>query len=206
MYYSSQTIFRALSVIGILLGTSSCTQETMIRINATSSAKLLPNTEIRFKACGESPDSCKEIFEKINRIKIDLTDINYKKYIEHTSIQSKASADIYRKNRENEKCIKIGAENLGLVGFKQECAVPMPNYIQFVELDKNKFQPNEEDSVKIIKEVSISTLHEYTFSKSDGSIVVICPTRFCAISSADGGWIGIGERGKPNELTSLISN
>ncbi len=207
MHFSTRAIFRAVSVMVILAGSNSCAQDTMIKINSALSVNLVPNTEIRYKACGESSNNCKEIFENINDKKSKLTENAHARYIEYKNNQAKAKIT----TNANPKCINLNPANTGVFNasdYRCESNITpiidmSPNHI--VEPDEIRFNPTEEDYKKIIKEVSNTNLNEYTFSKSDGSIVVICPTRYCAIASADGGWIGIGERGKLNELASLIS-
>jgi uncharacterized protein YraI len=197
MYFSSQVIFQSVLAILVLVGTTSCTQDPMIRINSTSSVKLVPNKEIRYKSCGESSDGCQTIFQNINSEKIKSRDISRTRYIQYMSQQNKATIEANKKI----------SGSLPIVGY----ASPMTAVYSEKSLAddaerQGQFEPTEEEIKKIIREVSIINLNEHTFSKSDGSIVVICPTRYCAIASADGGWIGIGEQSKPNQLGSLISN
>ncbi len=197
MYFSSQVIFRSVLAILVLISTTSCTQDTMIRINSTSSVKLLPTKEIRYKSCGESFDGCQTIFQNINSEKIKSRDISRTRYIQYMSQQNKATIEANKKI----------SGSLPIVGYASlMTAVYSEKSLANDAERQGQFEPTEEDIKKIIREVSIINLNEYTFSKSDGSIVVICPTRYCAIASADGGWIGIGEQGKPNQLGSLISN
>jgi hypothetical protein len=208
MYFSNRAIFRALSVMAILLGTSGCTQDTMIRIDPTSSLKLAPNKEIRYKACGESSDNCKEIFENVNNKKSELATIAHARYLEHKNNQARSKIS----TNKSPKCINMNPANTGVFNASDYmCSSNIePTIIDFtpnhiVDPAEIRFNPTEEDHKKIIQSVSIASLNEYTFSKSDGSIVVICPARYCAIASTEGGWIGIGERGKLNQITELIS-
>ncbi|WP_310426807.1 hypothetical protein [Chamaesiphon sp. VAR_48_metabat_135_sub] len=208
MYFSDRAIFRALSVMAILLGTSGCAQDTMIRIDPTSSLKLVPSKEIRYKACGESSDSCKEILENVNNKKSAVATIAHARYLEYKNNQARSKIS----PNQSPKCINMNPANTGVFNASDYmCRSNIePTIIDFtpnhiVDPDESSFNPTEEDHKKIIQSVSIANLNEYTFSKPDGSIVVICPTRYCAIASADGGWIGIGERGKPNQITELIS-
>jgi hypothetical protein len=221
MYFSNQGIFMGVAVIVILLGTSGCTQDPMIRINSTSSVKLLPNKEIRYKACGESLNGCKAITENVSSKKLELARIAQARYIEYRDSKAKIARAEWEKvaiQKIRENCtihssmsdyMRMKQANTGnILGRHQEiCRSSAIQEVKnsFVEPDQSSFHPTEEDHKKIISQVSSTNLNEYTFSKSDGSIVVICPTRYCAIASADGGWIGVGEKGKPNQLEFLIS-
>ncbi len=231
MNFSRQQVFRTISIVAISIVTSSCTQDQMIRVNSTSNLKLIPSTEIRYKACGESADSCQEIFQIVTNKKSELAAIARVKFEAERSRQLRvAVADKEKKSREcrtttvnrnTPRTYQRVSTNIAIPMATQEEIAAMQqcenfnnrmvvsdtrtgNFGEFGKANKNDLNPTEEDTKKIIKAVSETNLNEYTFSKSDGSIVVICPTRFCAISSADGGWIGIGERGKPNTLSSLV--
>jgi hypothetical protein len=221
MYFSNQALFRTLSIMLVLLSISSCAPDTMIKINSTSSLKLVANKEIRYKACGESSDSCQDIFKNINDKKSELAKIARARYIEYRDSKIQIARQEWQKaadQKVSENCSEYNTVeyrqaqkyNQGNIIARSEelCKSAARREVRstYVAVDENSFNPTDEDHKKIIQEASNVSLNEYTFSKSDGSIVVICPTRYCAISSADGGWIGIGERGKPNELTSLISN
>ena len=231
MSLSRKRILSRISISAILVGTSSCAQDQMIRVNSISNLKLVPSKEIRYKACGETADSCQGIFQSINNKKSELA------AIARANSEAKKLRDSQVASAEREKNLKecrtttvdrntprtyqrVGVGIAIPMATQQEMASMQQcenfnskmtvidttswNPGGFGNTSENNFNPTEEDTKKIIKEVSETNLNEYTFSKSDGSIVVICPTRFCAISSAGGGWIGIGERGKPNSITSLL--
>jgi hypothetical protein len=222
MYFSNQAIFNGVAIIAILLGTSSCAQDTMIKINSTSSVKLLPNKEIRYKACGESRDVCQVVLENVSSKKSELAKIANARYIEYRDRKAKVAGAEWQKaanQKIKENCtihssmsdyMRTKQANTGnIIGqYQNICQRSAIQEVKssFVEPDRSSFNPTEEDHKKIISEISSANLNEYTFSKSDGSIVVICPTRYCAIANADSGWIGIGERGKQNQLEFLISN
>lgn len=222
MSFSRKRLFSKISVAVILVSVSSCAQDSMIRINSTSMLKLLPTNEIRYKACGETVNSCQEIFQSINNKKSELVEIARAKFdAEKLRKNQVAAAD-----RENnlKKCRtttidrntprnyqRVSANIVIPMATQQEMASMQQcensnswSSVGFDKVNENNFNPTEEDTKKIIKEVSSNNLNEYTFSKSDGSIVVICPTRYCAIASGDGGWIGIGERGRSIDSTSVV--
>ncbi len=199
----------------------------MIRVNSTSTLKLVPTTEIRYKACGESPASCQEIFTNIESEKTKLIAQTRAKYQEEVSRKREAaqlewynarnnSIDCQPRRRAYRRAIintmpVIDRDDLSSrqcqTTYSQitRAEVPVTNVSSFSQSgNEPSFTPTEEDTKKIIKELSSNSLNEYTFSKADGSIVVICPTRYCAIASGDGGWIGIGERGKSIEIKSVV--
>ncbi len=220
MYFYDRVIFRAISAMVILLGSTSCTQDPMIRINSISSIELVPNQEIRYKACGENSANCQEIFKNINNKKAELREVAE---MNHEIYKSNKNKIIYQERwNELEKCntvIQRFPSNESLIASQlseqelankikmcQERVGMAPYNTPAIDTDENYSKPTEDDIKKVTKEVITASLNEYTFAKSDGSIVVICPTRYCAIASADGAWIGIGARNKPNELVSLILN
>ena len=197
----------------------------MIRVNSASTLKLVPTTEIRYKACGESPASCQEIFNNIESEKTKLIAQARTKYQEEVSrkrqsaqlewynsnnnlINCRTSRRVYRRANIN-TMPAVDRDDLS----SRQCQTaysptisaesPVTN-LSGLSGSEPSFTLTEEDTKKIIKEVSSNSLNEYTFSKSDGSIVVICPTRYCTIASGDGGWIGIGERGKSIESKSVV--
>jgi hypothetical protein len=199
----------------------------MIRVNSTSTLKLVPTTEIRYKACGESPASCQEIFTNIESEKTKFIAQARAKYQEElsrkreaaqlewynarrNSIDCQTSRRAYRRASINAMPV-IDRDDLSSrqcqTTYSQmiRAEAPVMNASSFsLSGNEPSFTPTEEDTKKIIKELSSNSLNEYTFSKADGSIVVICPTRYCAIASGDGGWIGIGERGKSIEIKSVV--
>lgn len=229
MYFSNRTIFQA---TWILLCITSCSQDPMIRINSTSTIKLVVNQEIRYKACGESPASCEKIFADINSKKDELIKIARTNHeLNHVMyLSGKYRIRSERISKESDRCntvterfakgVSVSASRLSeqeLDNHMKMCK-EMVNINQLSNsansIDETYSKPTEEeikevtreDVRKVIREVITASFKEYTFSKSDGSIVVICPTRYCAIASSDGAWIGLGERNKPNELISLTLN
>jgi hypothetical protein len=220
MYFYGRIIFQAVSATIISSIITGCSQDTMIRINSISSIKLIANQEIRYKACGENSDGCQEIFQNINNKKAKLIETAQMNREIYMSNKNRIIHDgLYK---ELEKCntviqrfpadVSVSApmfDQQNLANQRRMCqeGVTMSqSHTPVVDADENNFKPTGEDIKKVTKEVITTSLNEYTFSKSDGSIVIICPTRYCAIANADGTWIGIGEQKKPNELVSLISN
>ena len=220
MYFSDRTISRFVSAIVILLGSTSCNQDPMIRMNSISSIKLIANQEIRYKSCGETPAICQDILKRINDKKSELmatVQMNHEIYMSNKN-------RIIHEGRWNEldKCNTVTerfAPNVSVSAsrFSQQELVDQIRMCKErvgmthsntppTGTDEDYSKPTAEEIKKAIKELIIASLNEYTFSKSDGSIVVICPTQYCAIASSDGDWVGIGERNKPNELVSLILN
>ena len=237
MLFSKKLLFSKVSIAVVLVNISSCSQDTMIRINLTSTLNLLPTTEIRYKACGESIDSCqgilRSISQNIEKKKSELITIARTKFEVERSIKNQAvtqdreekvdkcvMADLFANNRFNGDKTTVSQGFGGVVTIRTDytegynrrenckritsnrALAMVPSFES--QYQTNNFNPTAEDKKKIIKEASETNLNEYTFSKSDGLIVVICPTRYCVIASGDGGWIGIGERGKSIEAASVI--
>jgi hypothetical protein len=229
MYLSNRVIFQSILILSCI---TSCSQDPMIRINSISLVKLVASQEIRYKSCGDSPASCQEIFKHINNKKDELMKIARTNHeIDHSIyLSNKYKIASERRFKELDKCntvverfaqgVSVSASRLSQQGLdnnikmcKERVDINQLN-TSIVSTDESYSKPTEEeireitkeDVIKITKEVIVASLNEYTFSKSDGSIVIICPTLYCAIASYDGAWIGLGERNKPNELTSLILN
>jgi hypothetical protein len=217
MVFFDKYVFGAISMVAISIGINGCAQDSMIRINPSSSLKLIPNAEIRYKACGDNADLCQHVFTNIANEKNKILAQAHAKYQQELENNQK------EKKEKLENDLKTCKRSIAVVPMSksepsQLCidgAIPQSssdyktmvvyrNYSSDLNMKDFSFNPTEENMKTIIKEVANNSLSEYTFSKSDGSIVVICPTRYCAISSADGGWIGIGERGKPNEINSVV--
>jgi hypothetical protein len=209
-FYGKQ-ILKTMSIAAMLASISGCTSDMMIRINSTSAITLVPNTEIRYKACGEIPTGCQAVFDSLVERKKKLIAIarekaqeEMSKKLQRNTEKTKDCNELENGNRyihdSNGKLIQRKATTEEIANCQNIISVISNDY----EIDENTFKPTIDDTKKIIKEVSSSNLNEYTFSKADGSIVVICPTRYCAIGSGDGGWIGIGESGKSIDATSVV--
>lgn len=226
-------VLTKISIGLILIGTSSCAQDSMIRVNSTSNLNLLSNKEIRYRSCGENTDSCKKILESINHniankkselikaAKVKLWAEREMAIKEFSGIRAKMiteciNADYARTKNPGTYIEAINKDFTGRVTVRTDITVSLQrqrtceNSTPFAATgvtnnskDENSFNL-EEETRKLIKEVSNTSLNEYTFSKSDGSIVVICQTRYCAISITDAGWIGIGERGKSIDIQSVV--
>jgi hypothetical protein len=237
MKIRTNRILRKISIGVILIGISSCAQDSIIRVNSTSNLNLLPSTEIRYKSCGETISSCQEILKNINQNikskKSELIEITSQKNDAKIAIAVQEAERVREKKIQN--CVVSEAMKSNVAGtttsttqsftgavtvrtdytvdrYRREgCDRSTPpieitnQTSSFESKNENSFNLKEETR-KIIKEASNTSLNEYTFSKSDGSIVVICQTRYCAIASADGGWIGIGERGKSIEIMSVVKS
>lgn len=197
MYLTNRQMFIAISTVIISIDISSCTQDSMIRVDIKSQLKLLPNTEIRYKACGETVDSCQQIFQSISSEKSKLIEIARLKHEERVA---KFQEQL---NKDSERC-RLSSDVFGRQLIGSTCSIGGFQTAQVFDGYDEFYTPGQEDIKKIIKEVSNTNLSEYTYSKSDGSIVAICPTRYCAIASPDSGWIGIGERGKSIDDTSVV--
>jgi hypothetical protein len=205
-FYTKQ-IFKTMSITATLALNGGCAQDSMIRINSTSALTLVPNIEIRYKTCGDSFSGCQAVFNSMASEKAKLI----------TLAHTKAQQEMYRKIQLNTEKIKLCndsdrnsmyvnkmnstavRQSMKEEGCHQIGAVVTNDYT----VDENNFTPTAEDIKKIVKEVSNNSLNEYTFSKADGSIIVICPTRYCAISSGEGSWLGIGERGQSIKSTLI---
>ncbi len=220
MQFYDRIIFRALSAIVVLLGTTSCNQDPMIRMNSISSVKLVANQEIRYKACGENLVSCQEILKNINNKKDELmktAQMNREIYLSNKNkiIHERQWNELDKCNTVTERFapnVSVSAsrfsqqELVDRVRMCKEGTGMRHSNTPAMDTGEDYSNPSKEEIKKAIKELITTNLNEYTFSKSDGSIVVICPTQYCAVASAEGDWIGIGERNKPNELVSLILN
>jgi hypothetical protein len=224
-FYSKQ-ILKTMSIVGILANIGGCAQDTMIRVNSTSALTLVPTTEIRYKACGDSSSGCQAVFDSIASEKAQIVAQARTKYQEYVTRQRLAAQqqwqnmqqqNYYRQSNcsTNRRSYRRSSMNVMPESLSSDrCQTTSYSTYQTPTIDmassmyrageEPTFTPTAEDTKKIIKEVSSNSLNEYTFSKADGSIVVICPTRYCAIASGDGGWMGIGERGKSIESTSVV--
>jgi hypothetical protein len=175
MYFSNQAICKGVAVMAIFLGTSSCAQDTMIRINSTSSVKLLPNKEIRYKACGESRDVCQVVLESITSKKSELAKIAHARYIEYRDSQAKIAGAEWQKaanQKIRENCtihssmsdyMRTKQANTGnIIGRYQDiCQNLAMKEVKnsFSEPDRISFNPTEEDRKKIISEISIKLFY-----------------------------------------------
>ena len=235
MKICTNRILQITSIGVIVIGMSSCAQDQMIRVDSTSDLNLIPNTEIRYKSCGETTDSCKEILKSIKHNikskKSELIEAAEAKLraeramairefsgVREKMITECINADYARTKNPGTHIEAINQDFTGRVTVRTDITVSRQRQltcenstplaaagVKNNSKNENGFNVKEEIK-KIIKESSDTSLNEYTFSKSDRSIVVICQTRYCAIASADGGWIGIGERGKSIEIMSVVKS
>jgi hypothetical protein len=228
MEFYGQQLLKSISIAAMLATLGGCTQDTMIRVGNTSTLKLVPTTEIRFRACGDTPANCQSIFNNIAYEKSQFVTQARAKYQEYIARQRIVAQQEWQNRQQQSyklfKCTTshtskrpyypgMGTNTISDASSSPQCYEtsdrtynpPFRNIASSYKTEQEPtFTPTEEDIKKIIKEVSSTNLNEYTFSKADGSIVVICPTKYCAIGSGDGGWIGIGESGKSIDATSVV--
>ncbi len=226
MEFYSKQILKTMSIVAILANISGCAQDTMIRVNSTSALTLVPTTEIRYKACGDSYTGCQAVFDNVANEKAQFVAqarTKYQEYVTHQRLaaqqqwqnmqqqnsshrQSNCSTNrrSYRRASMNVMPESPSSDRCQTTSYSTYQTPTIDRVSMYRAGEEPTFTPTAEDTKKIIKEVSSNSLNEYTFSKADGSIVVICPTKYCAIASGDGGWMGIGERGKSIEITSVV--
>jgi hypothetical protein len=202
MNFIDRYLFRIISTVIISIGISGCTQDPMIRVDNKSQLQLLANTEIRYKACGDTAEGCQQIFQNIDDEKSKIRDIAHTKYDEYTA-NARQEYELSNKNAAGRCIARTYVHTFARQPISSECEQIISRPFMIVGFDESS-RPTQAETKNIIKEVSNTHLNQYTYSKSDGSIVVLCPTRYCAIASLDGAWIGVGERGISKNIVSVV--
>jgi hypothetical protein len=89
-FYRKQ-ILTSISIVAMSATIGGCAQDTMITVSNTSTLNLVPITEIRFKACGDTPANCQYVFNNIAYEKAQLVSQSRAKYQEYLAQQRLAA-------------------------------------------------------------------------------------------------------------------